>query len=77
MTAPTCPARMTGADHAGQIDADLDVIYKKRLPVLFRKAGAQHQSGDARDPAVLEPILRHIFDRFFKAEKARADPVPD
>ncbi len=74
--APAGPAGMARADHAAQVDADLDVVHQQRLLLLGLQVGAEEQGGDAGDPAVLQPVLRHVLHRLLEAEEAGPHPGP-
>jgi hypothetical protein len=51
---------MTGADHAAQVDADLDEIIEEGFFLLGSEAAAQEQRGVADDATHLAAVRRHV-----------------
>src|SRR5258706_2452523 len=67
---------MARADHATEVDADLDKVDQERLLLLRLEIGAKQERRDAADAAILEPILRHVLHWLFEPEETSPDPRP-
>ena len=74
VSAPAVPAGMPGADHAAEVNADLDEINEERFFLLGREVGAQEQGRIADDAADLAAVPGHVVGRFLESEVAGIDP---